>query len=165
MTRDGGPGGGRPPPRRAGLLLWLGFCAAVAGLVLALHRAFPDAIRTRDGWASVVYLSGVAALVFAGLFRLGRGMRPRQLSYAAVWIAVIAALALVFSFREEMEGVGRRLKAAASGGEAVAVGERERDRAQRGRRAGDRRRPQWAARGRRRGSRRQAARRVRRGGV
>lgn len=127
MTRDNGPWS-RPPskpapaPRRPQprVLLWLCLLAALAGLVAALAHAFPEAVRTPQDWAAVARAAGVAALVSAGVFRSGRLLRPQHLKYAAVWAGVIAVLALGFAYRDEFDGVGRRLKLAFSAGDPVA---------------------------------------------
>jgi aspartyl protease family protein len=132
MTEDGGPWGREPqepapPPRPAAgrLGLWLCLWAALGGFVLALARAFPEAVRTPGDWASVAYSAGLVVLVSAGIFRAGRIAGPRHLRYAAIWAAIIAALALGFAYRSELSGVGRRLQLAFSVGDPVVVGEHE----------------------------------------
>lgn len=122
MAQERGPWNGRP---RAGLVLWLCFGVVLAGLVWALARAFPEAVTTRDDWASVAYMAGFALLLAAGAFRAGRRLRPQHLRYAVIWIGVAALLAIGFTYQDELKDAGRRLRVAASGGDPVALGDRE----------------------------------------
>ena len=122
MAQEQGPWNGRP---RAGLALWLCFGGALAGLVWALARAFPESVTTRDDWTSVAYLAGVALLLTAGAFRARRALRPQHLRYAIIWIGIVALLAIGFTYQDELSDAGRRLKVAASGGDPVVLGERE----------------------------------------
>ncbi|WP_425996521.1 retropepsin-like aspartic protease family protein [Caulobacter sp. DWR1-3-2b1] len=113
-----------PEPRRP--LLWLLFIAAIIGIVIAMARAFPEAVRTPDDWGSVIYSLGVVALVSAGLFRIrGRLQVMRHLRHAAIWAAIVAVLALGFAYADELEGVSQRVRIAFSGGAPVATAERE----------------------------------------
>jgi aspartyl protease family protein len=130
MTNDEGPWRRAPPeppparPRRR-VGLWLLLAAALSGLVLALARAFPEAVRTPDDWAQVAYAVGVVLLVTTGIFRFGPGRFAEHLKYAAIWLAVIAVLALGFAYRDVFSGVGQRLQLAFSNGDPVATGEHE----------------------------------------
>lgn len=122
MTHGGGPWNARRPrrgPPRLGL--WLIFVLGLVGLVLGLHRAFPEAVRTPDDWARVAYSLGLILLVTAGLFRAGRIVRPEHLRYAAIWAAIVGALALGFAYRAELSEAPRRLQLAFSAGDPVAT--------------------------------------------
>lgn len=129
MTQDNGPWARRPPEpeptARPRLVLWLGFCAALGGLILALAHAFPEAVRAPEDWAEVARAAGMVVLVSAGLFRAGRGFRPEHLRYAAIWAVILAVLALGFAYRGELAGVGQHLRLAFSAGDPVATGEHE----------------------------------------
>lgn len=130
MTNDGGPWGRAnttpptAPPRRR-FILWLLLLAALAGMVIALARAFPGAVRTRDDWASVAYLLGLVALVSAGVVRAGRGVVVQHLRHAAIWAAIVAVLALGFAYRQDFIGIWRHLRVAFSAGDPVATGAHE----------------------------------------
>ncbi|CAN7604890.1 TIGR02281 family clan AA aspartic protease [Phenylobacterium sp. LjRoot225] len=132
MTHDNGPWA-RPPaapappaPRvRPRILLWLAFCAALAAIILALARAFPEAVRTPADWAEVARAAGILVLVAAGMFRAGRVLRPQHLKYAAAWAGIIAVLALGFAYRRELSDVGQHLQLAFSAGDPVVTAERE----------------------------------------
>lgn len=133
MTNDQGPWGRQtpepPPPQpsrgRGRFGLWLLLVAALAGLVVALARAFPEAVRTSDDWTRVAYAVGLILIVSTGIFRFGPGRFGQYLRYAAIWLAVIAVLALAFAYRDVFPGVGQRLRLAFSDGDPVATGEHE----------------------------------------
>lgn len=136
MTSEEGPWGSRTPspparPRlrrrvRIGRIgLWLCLVAAIAGLVLALAHAYPEALRTQDQWASVVYRAGFLLLVCAAMFRAGAAVRPQHLRHLVFWALFAAALALGFAYRDELAGVREHLQLAFSTGEPVATGAHE----------------------------------------
>jgi aspartyl protease family protein len=105
--------------------LWLCLYAALAGIIAALARAFPEAVRTPQDWAQVAYGAGLVVLIAAGVLRSGRFLRPEHLRYAAIWAVVVAVLALGFAYRDELADVGRHLRVAFSAGEPVVSGEHE----------------------------------------
>ena len=130
MSDGGGPWGRMgeapaPAPRNSRPALWVLLLFAVGGLVVALARAYPGAVRTRDDWFSVTYAIGFAALVSAGLLRAGRATLTQHLRNVAIWGAIIAILALGFSYRDELVGVSQRLRVALSAGDPVATGDHE----------------------------------------
>jgi aspartyl protease family protein len=134
MSNDGGPWerGDTPrpsqppaqPPRRA-LGPWLAFLIALAAIVAALAKAFPQAVRGFDDWSSVAYLMGFVVVVSAGLFRAGRGGLVQHLRHAAVWMAITAVLALGYAYRADLAQVPRRLEMAARPGAPIVTGEHE----------------------------------------
>ncbi|MEO6377011.1 MAG: TIGR02281 family clan AA aspartic protease [Caulobacteraceae bacterium] len=99
--------------------------AGLGGLLVALMRAFPGAIHRPEQWANVAYMGGFLVLVATGLFRAGRAQLAEHLRNAAIWIAIIAVLALGATYRDEFAGVGQRLRLAFSGGDPVATGDHE----------------------------------------
>jgi len=70
-------------------------------LVFALSRLFPGRVEGED-WASVAYLVGFLAVLASGLSRLNRASLPRHLRYAAIWIALVALLALGLAFQDDL---------------------------------------------------------------
>jgi aspartyl protease family protein len=114
-----------PEPSRGRPVLWLMFIAAVVGVVIAMVRAFPEAVRTPDDWTDIAYGLGMVVLVTAGLSRIRRGAIVQHLRYAAIWAVIVAVIALGFAYRVEVKAVGDRLRIAFSGGSPVAASERE----------------------------------------
>ena len=139
MSIDSGPWGNRspepgpppaPPPRgraaSAGFA-WplLGLLAGIGILVLALRRSFPEARFSGTDWGDAAYLAGFALLVAAGLWR-ARSLRPvRLLRHAAIWVAIVAVLALGYAYREEIQGVPQRIAIAFGTGRPVATSPHE----------------------------------------
>ncbi len=133
MSIDSGPWGHRspepgpppaPPPRRRTMppgFAWplLVLLAGIGILVLALRRSFPEARFSGTDWGDAAYLAGFALLVAAGLWR-ARSLRPtRLLRQAAIWVAVVAVLALGYAYRDELEGVSQRVAIAFGTGRPV----------------------------------------------
>jgi len=130
MTDDQGPWRSAPPEPpparpRGRIGLWLLLAAALGGLVLALVHAFPEAIRAPGDWAQVAYSVILILVISTGIFRVGRGRFAQHLKHAAIWLAVIAVLALGFAYRDVFAGVGQRLQLAFSAGDPVTTGEHE----------------------------------------
>ncbi|HEY5411039.1 MAG TPA: TIGR02281 family clan AA aspartic protease [Caulobacteraceae bacterium] len=137
MTSDGGPWGSRTPeperpaqPARARARLQTAWpivllLVGLGGLVLALTKAFPEALQTGQDWSNVVYYAGFAVLVAAGAWRM-RSIGPTQiLRHAALWAAIVAVLALGFAYRDEISAVPQRLSVAFNTGRPVVVGAHE----------------------------------------
>ena len=139
MTSDGGPWGRRTPepeppvqparaPARARLqVAWpvVVLVAGIGGLVLALTKAFPEAMQTGQDWTGVAYYAGFAVLVAAGAWRL-RSFGPTQiLRHAGIWAAIVAVLALGFAYRAEISAIPQRLSLAFNTGRPVVVGPHE----------------------------------------
>ena len=138
MSIDSGPWGHRSPepegpppapPRRVPLrtAAWpvLLLLAGVGALVLALRRAFPEARLNGQDWGDAAYLSGFAVLAAAGLWR-ARSLRPtRLLRHGALWVAIIAILALGYAYREEIARVPQRVAIAFGTGRPVVTAPHE----------------------------------------
>jgi aspartyl protease family protein len=134
---QGGPWGREepeaPPPRRTLRLpagdgrvwLWLAVLAAVGGLVVALVHAFPEAVRSQNDWANVAYLLGFLLLLSTRLLRRPATPGLRHLRHAAIWAGVVAAMALVIAYRDELAGAPQRLRLAFSAGDPVRTAEHE----------------------------------------
>lgn len=108
----------RPPdaggPRRpGGIPRWLIIVALIAAAVLGLSVLFPDALSGEDRWLRLLYLIGLGALVGSS-FSLRALTRSRQgwLQLArnvGIWIAIVLALMIAYSFRHEANSVWRRV--------------------------------------------------------
>jgi aspartyl protease family protein len=74
---------------------------------------------------ALAYSLGVVALVSTALLRLRRGALAQHLRHAAIWIVIVAVLALAYAFAGDLQGVSRRLALAFSAGDPVRTAERE----------------------------------------
>jgi aspartyl protease family protein len=134
MSNEEGPWGAQgaepdatpdPEAARGRPWLWWLFIAAVVGVVIAMVRAFPEAVRKPDDWTDLAYGLGLVVVVTAGISRIRRDAIAQHLRYAAIWAAIVAVVALGFAYRAEFADVGAHLKIAFSGGSPVATGEHE----------------------------------------
>lgn len=114
------PSGGRDR-----LWLWVLLILAVVGIVLALAKAFPEAVQTGEDWTNVGYGVGLVALVSTVLLRVRRENIGLYLRYAAIWSGIIAVLVLGYAYRDEIAGVPEWLKTTFNVGNPVQVSERE----------------------------------------
>ncbi len=105
--------------------LWPLLIVAIVGLVFALAKAFPGAVSTTDGWSRVVYSAGLLILLTAGAARIQRHAIRKHLRDIAIWLAIVAVLALGYAYRDVFADTRQRLQLAFGGGVPVATGERE----------------------------------------
>jgi aspartyl protease family protein len=89
-----------------------------------LFQAFPGAVQGQDK-AWVVYGLLWAVLLSMRLFTGGPVRWGEKARYAAIWIGIVAVIAVGFTFRGEVSGVFNRVRAEASGGYPVATGPHE----------------------------------------
>lgn len=115
----------RPPLDRGRLLLCAMFLAGIAALVVALAKAFPEAMRTQNDWNDVGYYAMLLALVSAGAFRARWGGLKRTLGHAAIWALVAGILALGYAYRQELAGAPQHLQLAFSTARPVQLGAHE----------------------------------------
>lgn len=107
----GGPWGTGPrrSPTAVGWLLWLALVLGVVALVAFLAWRFPDAIYSDNDWARVVYLVLLLVLVSSSVLA-GRRLRLKGVAKAAaLWVVIIAVLALGYSYRLELRVIGERV--------------------------------------------------------
>jgi aspartyl protease family protein len=130
MSPPSGPwaqGPDDPEPRRprARLLIWLALLLATAAGVTLLFRIFPGGVSTGEDWAWLARGVALVALVSAGILAGGRINWGQKARHAAIWAGIIAVLALGAAYRDELMGVGQRLRSEFSPSYAVATGPRE----------------------------------------
>ncbi len=111
-----------PPPRPGPgfdrrLAIFVAVVAAGAVLIFALTRLYP---AQADGaaWGAPAMNLGFIALVASSLFsrRLGLGQVAR---YIGLWAVVIAVLAVGYVYRDDIAGVGLRIRSALDPSHAV----------------------------------------------
>lgn len=114
-----------PAPSRRRLFMWLAVLAAGSLGLWLLFQAFPGVVDGGEDWVWVAW--GVLWLVAASTRLLAEGpVRWREKAkHAALWVGIIAALAVGYSYRTELTGVVQRVRGEASGGYPVETAPRE----------------------------------------
>ena len=137
MSNEGGPWGrqepeappssGRPGPRLPSwrLLIWLALMAAIAGGIWWLSRAFPGRLQTPDDQGVVLRTATILVILSLGVFSARKIHWGRTAKYLGIWIAVIAVLVVGLTYRDELMGVGQRIKSEFSSSYPVASGPRQ----------------------------------------
>ncbi len=139
MSNDGGPWAhmrsdpepaGKPPlpgPRPRGRIAWplVATVLALAVLIFALWKAFPEARLKGQDWGDSVYFAGFALLLAGGIWRAGVTRPVQMLRYAAIWTAIVAGLVLGYSYRDEIMAIPQRVAIAFHTGHPIAVGAHE----------------------------------------
>ncbi len=136
MSTDGGPWGHMKPepeqPPRPSIrpklqIAWpvIVVVVGVAGLILALAKAFPEARLSGQDWGNAVYFTGFVLIVATGLWRARHARPIRILRYGAIWVALAAGIALGFAYRDEILGIPQRLSVAFGTERPVVVGAHE----------------------------------------
>jgi len=115
-----------PPPRRSFRLgLWIGLTLAAGAGVWALSRLAPGAVASAEDWSDVAYGLGLVAVVSALLLRAPRVTLGRSARHAAIWIGLLAMLAIGYSYRGELGALAGRLGVEAAPGLGAGSGPRE----------------------------------------
>jgi aspartyl protease family protein len=131
MSNDPGPWGHQepdkppPPASRQRLLVWLGFAAAVAGGIWLLFKAFPGAVMSREDWSWLAYLIGLLVLLSVRVVTARRVDWGQKARHATIWIGIAGVLIVVAAYRDELAGVGQRVRSELSGSYPVAAGAHE----------------------------------------
>lgn len=105
--------------------MWLALIAGMGALVLALAKAFPEAVRTRGDWMSIAYGFGLVVVVSTGLFRLRGGAILQHLRYGLVWLALMVVLVLGYAYRDVFADARERVALGFSNEDPVVSAERE----------------------------------------
>lgn len=113
-----------PSAPRGGMWLWLGFLAGIGVLVFALSHAFPEALQSGDDKMSLLYRVGIVVLISSVLMRGLQGSLGQHMKHVAIWLGVIAVLALGYAYRAELASVPRQLQLAFNVGSPVQTEER-----------------------------------------
>jgi aspartyl protease family protein len=120
-----GPDDPEPQRPRGRVLIWIGLLLLVIAGVALLFKVFPGGISTGEDWAWLVRSVGLVAVVSVGILTAGRIDWGQKARHAAIWVAIIAVLAVGVTYRDELAGIGQRVRAEFSSSYPVATGARE----------------------------------------
>lgn len=91
-------------------LLWLLFALVAAIVMLAAAASGATETSIEPGMAaSIVGLTALAALTGASVVGMFRGRLGDAVQAIAAWVGIFALLAVVYSFKDDMESVARRV--------------------------------------------------------
>lgn len=113
-----------PPGGRMRFLLWLAVVAAGALGLWLLFRAYPQSHNDWQ-WGRIVWLVAILALASTGILAARRFTAREVFRNIAIWIGVVAALAIGYAYREELTSVASRVQTEFAGSSGVQTGEHE----------------------------------------
>jgi aspartyl protease family protein len=132
MSNEGGPWGREEPetppaPRRPPyrLLIWLALMACIAGGIWLLSRAFPGRLQTPDDQGALLRTATILVILSLGVFSARKVDWSRTTKFVAIWAAVIAVLVVGLTYRDDLMGVGQRIRSEFSSSYPVASGPRQ----------------------------------------
>ena len=116
-----------PPPRRPPyrLAIWLALMAAMVGGVWLLARAFPGQLRTLDDQGSVLRIAGILLILSMGVFSTREVRWAEKARHVAIWIGVIAVLAIGLTYRDEVMEIANRVRGEFASSYGVSKGARQ----------------------------------------
>lgn len=131
MPDAGGPWRNKPAEEiepkvpRGRVLVWLGFLVAVAALVGLLSKLFPGQLTSGEDWAWFAWGIGLVVLVSVNILGRGPIRWGEKARHAAIWAAIVGVLVLGVTYRDELLGVGQRIRGEFSSSYPVATGAQE----------------------------------------
>ena len=94
-----------------GIILWLVLLAGVGIGIWALSSLLPGRLQDADDYARVAYALALIAAVSSGLIFARRINLGRVLRDIALWMAIVAVLAVGYTFRDDAQRLGARVLA------------------------------------------------------
>jgi aspartyl protease family protein len=131
MSDSGGPWGrqnlpeSRSPAPRRRLIAWLAVMAAIGAGIWLMFKLFPGAAGSSEDSAWVGYGALWLVLLSLRLFSGGPVRWGEKAKHAAIWIGVVIALGVGFTYRNELGAVTQRVRSEFSGASPVALSPHE----------------------------------------
>jgi aspartyl protease family protein len=116
------PGPNTPRHAPIGPFLWLGFLALVAVIVWLLWRSFPDRLSSTQDYGNLIVTLAILTLVSSSIVYARRLKLGETLRNIALWLAIAAVLALGYTFQNELNYVGARVRSELLPGTALSAG-------------------------------------------
>jgi aspartyl protease family protein len=112
-----------PPPRNSGLrfAIWIALLILGAIGLLALARSFPGSVSSDWDSAYLIRTIAILVLVSGSVVLSGRFKFRETVRHAAIWAAIFAVLAIGYTFQDELQDIGLRVRSALIPGYTVAV--------------------------------------------
>src|SRR5450432_2750711 len=105
--------------------IWLALMAALAGGLWLLARAFPGQVSSIEDKGWVIQTIALFAFISAGVLTAGRIRWGEKARHAGIWVGIVAVMILALSYRDELAGVGQRVRSEFSASYPVATGAHE----------------------------------------
>ena len=130
MSGDGGPWRHEPEPPEPRIpghrwLIWAAVMALIGGGLWFLFRAFPGQVSTADDWGWLLRIVIILAFVSAAILTARRIDWSQKARHAAIWIGIVAVMAVGVAYQDELKGVGRRVSGEFAPASPVRSGPRE----------------------------------------
>jgi aspartyl protease family protein len=115
----------RAKPPRGRLLVWLALLVALVAGVSLLAKAFPGEVTSTEDWSWVIRGVGLVAVVSTGILTVRRIRWAEKACHAAIWAGIVGVLVLGVTYRDELAGVGQRVRGEFSSSYPVSAGAHE----------------------------------------
>jgi len=116
-----------PPPRPRSsplrTLIWIAVILAIGAAVFALAQRFPG--QDRQDWFNVLWGLTILFAIAARIFTAGPIDWGQKARHAAIWLGLALVVALGFTYRAELMGIGGRVRGELVPSAAQSTGARE----------------------------------------
>jgi aspartyl protease family protein len=119
------PDEAQPKIPRGRVLIWLALLLLTAAIVALLTKVFPGQVSSADDWAWVAGGIGWMVLVSVNILAPGRINWGEKTRHAAIWVGIVAVFVLGLAYRDELVGIGQRVRGEFTSSYPVATGARE----------------------------------------
>jgi len=109
---------------RFAILAWVGLMALAGACIWGLMKLFPGRISTPEDVGDLIWRLTFVAVLTAGFVASRRNLRG-AIRHLGGWLAIVAVLALGYSFRAELRFAAERVRAEFAPGYAVATAPHE----------------------------------------
>lgn len=129
MSQSQGPWSQPEPPPRprttspARTLAWIAAILAIGGAVYLLANSFPG--QDRQDWFNVAWGLTLLAAIAARILTAGPINWSQKARHVAIWLGLVLVIALGFTYRADLLGIGQRMRGELVPSSAQSIGARE----------------------------------------